>query len=840
MATQEQFNELQAVLQQQQRQVEELQAQLNAQSDAGRGLENQLAEEQRQRVQATNELTRATTALAEAQRGLREEREKAAAALSPGEQKLLTKPDRFASEKEKWKEWSKEFVSFLAAGNPQVREATALAASRRHGEPFSNAELALLGYTGVASVLYTVLENQTRGVANGLVEAAGGNGLEAWRLLVKEYDPDEAENEVDELISLLQPGAYSNDKLHKGVLDWEKGRGDYQTKYSEPACTARQAKAILISMTEGPLREHLRLHSSASSKTYADVRDTVLSYLRAKTNKGTKPTPARTTTGGGGYGSSGAGGPVPMEIDALAAKFAQLETRVLAALGKGGGKAGGKTPRGGATGGSSSSSGDGKKKLEPWEATEEEKLLTCDHCSQKGHTKRTCFQLHPHLKELRAKAAAKRASAKQEKKRLAALTDAPRGEDGAVVVDALAAAAAEPELDDDLAALAAEAEELLGPPPTLAKKNSDSSNDDDGEGSAPLLCAALPCASSDRPLPGAADVLAAVEAAAAEETRVLVPYLLGAALEQKEEQRAVDALRSVSFGSTETKTYLAAAAKHAKPKSKPYGAQPKGPAPAPPSSKGKGVLFDTAAGDSVLPRPLAERRTPLPGVRGPELENVSGDSIRSTGEVYSVDFVTGDKLLPGRLTAADVVQPVLSASHYSGPDGAFETLLRPPSTYRLKHLATGETFPLKWESGTLKLKEATCAAHEAKKVPAKLSTSAVTRVAAVPATKRSPGSGTKLSTPAAAKGGSEKEKTPRTKEKKEEKERGKQQARDRVQQLGSTAYKLSRNHLDALARALGVTKADRDGASKKELFRTVTGLSSAGGLRPGRPGREIP
>ena len=125
-------------------------------------------------------------------------------------------------------------------------------------------------------------------------------------------------------------------------------------------------------------------------------------------------------------------------------------------------------------------------------------------------------------------------------------------------------------------------------------------------------------------------------------------------------------------------------------------------------------------------------------------------------------------------------------------------------------------------------------------MPAKLSTPAVTRVAAVPATKRSPGSGIALSTPAAAKGGSEKEKTARTKEKKEEKEREKQQARDRVQQLGSTAYKLSRTHLDALARALGAPKADRDGASKKELFRLVTGLSSAGGLRPGRPGREIP
>ena len=131
MASQEQFNELQQLLQQQQKQVEELQARLNAQNDAGQGLQNQLAEEQRQRVLATDELTRATTALAEAQRGLREEREKAAAALSPGEQKLLTKPERFLSEKEKWEEWSKEFVSFLAAGNPQVREATALAASRQ-------------------------------------------------------------------------------------------------------------------------------------------------------------------------------------------------------------------------------------------------------------------------------------------------------------------------------------------------------------------------------------------------------------------------------------------------------------------------------------------------------------------------------------------------------------------------------------------------------------------------------------------------------------------------------------------------------------------------------------
>ena len=75
MATQEQFNELQQLLQQQAKQVEELTARLDAQNVAGRNLESQLGEEQRQRAAATEELARATSSPAEANRNLREERE---------------------------------------------------------------------------------------------------------------------------------------------------------------------------------------------------------------------------------------------------------------------------------------------------------------------------------------------------------------------------------------------------------------------------------------------------------------------------------------------------------------------------------------------------------------------------------------------------------------------------------------------------------------------------------------------------------------------------------------------------------------------------------------------
>jgi len=243
-----------------------------------------------------------------------------------------------------------------------------------------------------------------------------------------------------------------------------------------------------------------------------------------------------------------------MDTDALSKHYDKqvkdLEARLLAALGKGGkaggkggGGAGGGTPRGGAGGGGKPT----KKKLQPRESTEKEKQLDCNTCGGHGRSTRTCFQTHPHLKELRAKAA----EAKKAQKRLAAPTDAPRGADGALLVDAVTTAAAEKagenSSDEDdlscpaLAAAEAEPELYSSPPPSTT-----------------ALCAALPNSSSsqDRPLLAAADVLAAAKEAAEEEARLLTPYLLGAALENPaDEQRVVDTLKKVVFGSKEKRFY---------------------------------------------------------------------------------------------------------------------------------------------------------------------------------------------------------------------------------------------------------------------------------------------
>ena len=172
----------------------------------------------------------------------------------------------------------------------------------------------------------------------------------------------------------------------------------------------------------------------------------------------------------------------------------------------------------------------------------------------------------------------------------------------------------------------------------------------------------------------------------------------------------MDALRGVSFGLQETQRYDP----DSEP-SRPWGDPPQHPAPgshwgqpatatpapkktttaaAKPGSSARGVLFDTAAGDSVLPLALAEKRTPLPGLKGPALETASGEPIQSAGEVYSVDFVTGGKLLPGRLTAANVVQPILAAAHYCGPGGDYRATLDAKNPHLL-HLPTKETYPLR-------------------------------------------------------------------------------------------------------------------------------------------------
>ena len=203
--------------------------------------------------------------------------------------------------------------------------------------------------------------------------------------------------------------------------------------------------------------------------------------------------------------------------------------------------------------------------------------------------------------------------------------------------------------------------------------------------------------------------------------------------------------------------------------------------------------------------------------------------------MHRLQIHTGTNLLPARMTAADVVQPILAAAEYCGPGGEFEATLRPENP-QLRHTPTGTLFPLRWEDNTLKLAPAAGATGEAAPLDAKLAAALRKRATTglVRAERKTGGAKAK-----------EKSKPPqrtRPERTEEEKKKLRTAALQKVKGLGSATFRLSRLHLLALSRALGVRDAGGAAPSKKELFRLVTGELPDGagdGLRPGRPGREL-
>ena len=476
------------------------------------------------------------------------------------------------------------------------------------------------------------------------------------------------------------------------------------------------------------------------------------------------------------------------EVAALQAAHAE----VVAALGKGGGrgtpapktkarakaKAGGRGAGGAAAGGG----GGATAQLHPWQPTEREKQLTCRHCNKTGHTERTCYTLHPELSE----AAKAHHKATRSAKRLAALTDAPRDAAGTAILAAL---------------------------PRKLPAATDQA----------LLVAAANRSEREE-----------LEKLLEQERRALEAYLNGftTLASPEEEQALVDTLAKEALAAKTTlapttTTGRGTTAKEAGPKKTAERRREK-----------RGVLLDTAAGASCVPLKTVEGRTPLEGVRGPELETASGEDVRSGGEMHDIPVHTGKQLLPARATAADVVQPILSAAEYCGPGGEFVATLRPTAP-ELKHTPTGTLFPLEWEDGTLKLAPAEGPTQDAKLLKAKLATLLEPKALSGLVRSNSAPTGRKEKKKEKEK---EKEKAKEKEKKKAKEQQTREEALKKLAELGSAAFRLSRAHLLALARDLGVREKGGSSPTKKEFFRLLTGELPAGagrGLRPGKPGKEL-
>ena len=726
---------------------------------------------------------------------LRQERARSAQAKPlVDSSKLGQKPPVvFGNTEAGWADWSWRFRNHMAAANQGARIAMKFAEAAG-ATPVSEEQVTSSGWAVLSDQLYSSLVGFTSDESSSIVRnTPEGHGLEAWRKLKERWHGSRTQGRVADKEALLQQEGVPDAQLGKALEDWEVLRTNYESKHATEL-PDEDAQIALLRLCSGDLRQHLNLHYEWEKETYAELRAYLVGYLERKR----LPVPGRLAAGRGGSsggggssgsgGSGGAGGAAPMDLSAAVRKevaaLRAANAELVAALGKGGGR-GSPTPKpkpkpkakaGGGRGAGGGGGGGATAQLQPWQPTEREKLLTCRHCNKPGHTERTCYALHPELQE----AAKAHHKATRSAKRLAALTETPRDATGTAI--------------------------LAGLPRKLPAAQDQA-----------LLVAAANRGEREE-----------LEKLLEEERRALEDYLNGVTtLGSKEEEQAL--VDTLAKGTPATKTTLARATTTGggttakEPKKKEERRREK-----------RGVLFDTAAGASCVPLKEVEDRTPLPGVRGPELETASGEDVRSGGEMHDIPFHTGKQLLPARATAADVVQPILSAAEYCGPGGEFEATLRPTAP-ELRHTPTGAVFPLEWEDGTLKLAPAEGATEDAKLLKAKLA-ALLGRKARTGLVRSNPNQN----------GKKEEEKEKRTAKEQQTREAEKEKLRtaalEKAAELGSAAFRLSRAHLLALVRDSGARRTGGSSPTKKELFRLLTGELPAGagrGLRPGKPGREL-
>ena len=129
----------------------------------------------------------------------------------------FTKPPRFDGRQEQWAAWALRVESFASLCGwydfmDQARQATAVL-------DFS----ALVGNAAeVAKSLYHFLVQTVDGRASQLIHLVQrGNGLEAWRVLCREYQPDVGGRFANILRSILNPKQWqSSADFRESLTSW--------------------------------------------------------------------------------------------------------------------------------------------------------------------------------------------------------------------------------------------------------------------------------------------------------------------------------------------------------------------------------------------------------------------------------------------------------------------------------------------------------------------------------------------------------------------------------------------------------------------------------------------
>lgn len=348
----------------QQREVQ-LQAQLNA-------LAQQVQNPGTGQLQTV--VGQAFQALAQSQKELVESmKDDAARKVTLIDTKGLGKPEKFDGKEESFLYWRTRLEAFVTGIYPEFEvvmnwaedEDDEISTSDLNAAfgPLHPQHRTVEGLETINGQFYAVLQSLCDKEAFTIIRSAGrGNGVEAWRKLVRRYDPTTGGRRRLMLRHILNPAKCSKlEDLSSAIENWEESVRIYEARKRADGSRHQLDQEIKTSVLEalcpGELERHLQMNRSRYG-SYSDVRNEVMLYLETRLGNRLK-----VDTGG------------PMDLSAFS-------------KGKGKGKKGkdgGKKGKGKA--GKDSNPGKGKGSGTP----SGKETRVCHNCGKTGHLKKDCW-----------------------------------------------------------------------------------------------------------------------------------------------------------------------------------------------------------------------------------------------------------------------------------------------------------------------------------------------------------------------------------------------------------------------------------------------------------------
>ena len=184
-------------------------------------------------------------------------------------------PPSFEGEDDKWKEWARVFRSL--SGRFYDGELSTLNPDATNQPESVTLPLSLVSgmeekLRAMASELYHVLVMLTRGRAQKLVLKAGEpEGFEAYRLLLRRYEPQTTATTATKLVELLST-QFAGDLLDC-VTDFERRVAGWESEAGEQVSDLIKIGVVINGLEKGNFQDHLLINTSGMKQWSRFIRE---------------------------------------------------------------------------------------------------------------------------------------------------------------------------------------------------------------------------------------------------------------------------------------------------------------------------------------------------------------------------------------------------------------------------------------------------------------------------------------------------------------------------------------------------------------------------------------